>query len=239
MAGRPEKYAALRTFFEQKAEECRRNAQREFKLRFRDLERSGVKLPESAYKHREWWANKYSGEIYGKPAHRKPWQRGGLETKNVDIVKQTVVFRLKGPFAPEATARLAEAERSQELAELKQQLSRVRKDLDATENRPDNGTRRAVNRLRKNRISELEQRIREVELDMVEKGNEPPRRGMAETPRPYAVAEDGSSKQLPCRHPIYGALKGYIRLVAGTDLTEPADPEWGERIWSDHDDKDE
>lgn len=29
------------------------------------------------------------------------------------------------------------------------------------------------------------------------------------------------------RHPIFGALKGQIRVAPGIDLTEPADPEWG------------
>jgi hypothetical protein len=28
-------------------------------------------------------------------------------------------------------------------------------------------------------------------------------------------------------HPLFGALKGLIRIPAGVDLTEPADPEWG------------
>lgn len=28
-------------------------------------------------------------------------------------------------------------------------------------------------------------------------------------------------------HPIYGALKGQIRVAPGVDLTEPADPDWG------------
>jgi hypothetical protein len=28
-------------------------------------------------------------------------------------------------------------------------------------------------------------------------------------------------------HPLRGALKGTLRLVGGTDLTKPADPEWG------------
>ena len=28
-------------------------------------------------------------------------------------------------------------------------------------------------------------------------------------------------------HPIRGALKGVLRLVGGTDLTKPADPNWG------------
>jgi hypothetical protein len=30
------------------------------------------------------------------------------------------------------------------------------------------------------------------------------------------------------RHPLFGALKGYIQVVPGTDLTKPADPAWGD-----------
>jgi|SRR5262245_47762959 len=29
------------------------------------------------------------------------------------------------------------------------------------------------------------------------------------------------------RHPLFGALKGLVRVPPETDLTEPADPEWG------------
>jgi hypothetical protein len=29
------------------------------------------------------------------------------------------------------------------------------------------------------------------------------------------------------RHPMFGALKGLVRIAPGTDLTEPADPDWG------------
>jgi hypothetical protein len=29
------------------------------------------------------------------------------------------------------------------------------------------------------------------------------------------------------RHPMFGALKGLIRIPPGVDLTEPADPDWG------------
>ncbi len=29
------------------------------------------------------------------------------------------------------------------------------------------------------------------------------------------------------RHPLFGALKGYVQVMPGTDLTEPADPSWG------------
>jgi len=31
-------------------------------------------------------------------------------------------------------------------------------------------------------------------------------------------------------HPAYGAMRGLIRIVPGTDLTEPADPEWAHRL---------
>ena len=32
-------------------------------------------------------------------------------------------------------------------------------------------------------------------------------------------------------HPLFGALKGLIHIAPGTDLTEPADPAWGNRTW--------
>ncbi len=40
------------------------------------------------------------------------------------------------------------------------------------------------------------------------------------------------------RHPLFGAMKGLITIAPGTDLTAPADPEWGEvaygdRTWDD------
>jgi hypothetical protein len=44
---------------------------------------------------------------------------------------------------------------------------------------------------------------------------------------PSNTAEQGIRK----RHPLIGALKGWIRIAPGTDLTEPADPEWGEQTW--------
>ena len=31
-------------------------------------------------------------------------------------------------------------------------------------------------------------------------------------------------------HPAYGALKGLMRVMPGTDLTQPADPEWADRL---------
>jgi hypothetical protein len=29
------------------------------------------------------------------------------------------------------------------------------------------------------------------------------------------------------RHPLFGALQGLVRVMPGTDLTKPADPNWG------------
>ena len=31
------------------------------------------------------------------------------------------------------------------------------------------------------------------------------------------------------KHPLFGALKGLLRVMPGTDLTQPADPDWGAR----------
>jgi len=40
------------------------------------------------------------------------------------------------------------------------------------------------------------------------------------------------SSALP-RHPLVGALKGMVTIMPGVDLTEPADPEWGKRVYAD------
>lgn len=31
-------------------------------------------------------------------------------------------------------------------------------------------------------------------------------------------------------HPAYGFMQGLVRVMPGTDLTQPADPEWAERL---------
>jgi hypothetical protein len=31
-------------------------------------------------------------------------------------------------------------------------------------------------------------------------------------------------------HPLYGHMQGLVRIMPGTDLTDPADPEWAARI---------
>ncbi len=35
----------------------------------------------------------------------------------------------------------------------------------------------------------------------------------------------------PRRHPLFGWMKGMITIAPGTDLTEPADPDWGDIAW--------
>lgn len=42
-------------------------------------------------------------------------------------------------------------------------------------------------------------------------------------PAPNLPSDEGASG-----HPLFGALKGTIRVAPNVDLTEPADPAWGE-----------
>lgn len=53
---------------------------------------------------------------------------------------------------------------------------------------------------------------------------------------PVAAGEDRKAtrdKSRDGRHPMIGFLKGMITIKPGVDLTEPADPEWGELAWGD------
>jgi hypothetical protein len=34
----------------------------------------------------------------------------------------------------------------------------------------------------------------------------------------------------PGRHPLFGWMKGTVRIAPGVDLTQPADPDWAQRI---------
>jgi hypothetical protein len=40
----------------------------------------------------------------------------------------------------------------------------------------------------------------------------------------------GAEPAWPGRHPLFGWMKGTVSMLAGVDLTEPADPEWAQRI---------
>ena len=46
------------------------------------------KLPQSAFDHRPWWANRFDGN----DAQNSGWQSVGWETKDVDMKKQLVTF---------------------------------------------------------------------------------------------------------------------------------------------------
>ena len=35
-------------------------------------------------------------------------------------------------------------------------------------------------------------------------------------------------------HPLYGYMKGLVRIMPGTDLTQPADPQWADRLDAEH-----
>lgn len=47
--------------------------------------------------------------------------------------------------------------------------------------------------------------------------------GLSDVPAPFVGQTNGD------QHPLRGALKGTLRIVAGTDLTKPADPDWADR----------
>jgi hypothetical protein len=49
-------------------------------------------------------------------------------------------------------------------------------------------------------------------------------------PTPPSAAPAGTAGG---RHPLFGALKGLVRVPPGIDLTEPADPEWADRLEAD------
>lgn len=40
-----------------------------------------------------------------------------------------------------------------------------------------------------------------------------------------------SGEKAPRRHAFFGWMKGLVTIPAGTDLTKPADPEWGDIAW--------
>ncbi len=47
--------------------------------------------------------------------------------------------------------------------------------------------------------------------------------------KPTAGAEAIAAGEKPF-HPLYGWMQGLIRIMPGTDLTQPADPEWADRL---------
>jgi hypothetical protein len=216
MVGRPKKYEALRDCLIEKAKEFRESGERTpLSMTFKEIEAIGISLPKSAYNYREWWANynrHYRKDFYEHPK-AKPWERAKFRTEDVDLKTQTLKFRYCGDFSEHGIAR----QRAEQAAEDRAELEKLERQEKA------NPLSSVWNR---NRMAKLKQKL----TAETEETSTP---GMEEGSRPYASQnnETQNGKHNNCRHPIWGALKGHIRLVAGTDLTKPADPEWGERVW--------
>jgi hypothetical protein len=49
-------------------------------------------------------------------------------------------------------------------------------------------------------------------------------------------SSNGGQDRQP-RHPLIGWMKGMITIMPGSDLTEPADPEWAKIAWGDEEKK--
>lgn len=76
------KYEPLTAFLENQSGEV-------VALTFRQVERVlGFKLPESALKHRPWWANTGGGHVQSAA-----WLEAGFETEAVDMEARRLVFR--------------------------------------------------------------------------------------------------------------------------------------------------
>src|SRR6266446_4220198 len=197
MAGRPEKYVALRTHLEKKARELRDSGEVDLKMKFKQIEDLGVRLPPSAYNHRAWWANNQNNSLSAlvRETAEKPWQRAKFETAYVDKKRGELTFRYFGSFSPEGRARQAEREAEKKRAhELRIQQWRLQRRAAANAAPADSA------------LSP----------------------GLADITRPYSVPEKvESGVPRRSRHPLHGALKGHIRLVAGTDLAKPANPHGG------------
>jgi len=77
VAGRPQKFPALRKYLENKANEYRHSGETEpLAMTFSEIEALGDLLPPSARKHRAWWAN---------GSAKKPWERARFHAEDVDL----------------------------------------------------------------------------------------------------------------------------------------------------------
>lgn len=54
-----------------------------------------------------------------------------------------------------------------------------------------------------------------------------------DTKEPRGRGAGPSEAGITRRHPLIGSLKGLLHIEPGTDLTAPADPNWGKHVWED------
>lgn len=90
------KYAPLQNYLVTQAAD-------ELHVTFSDVEKIiGKKLPASAFKYREWWANDAKGHV-----HAKAWLEAGFQTVRVNMEERKLTFkRMKrggGLFSPAPT----------------------------------------------------------------------------------------------------------------------------------------
>jgi hypothetical protein len=78
----------------------------------------------------------------------------------------------------------------------------------------------------------LDAGFRSEQVDM-EEGTLVFRRVRSLSPSSENSSKESSGEGASKRHPLIGWMKGTVRIAPGVDLTEPADPEWGERAWGD------
>lgn len=69
------------------------------------------------------------------------------------------------------------------------------------------------------------------------RGNHSPSGSTSPRPSGSRVPQAGAAPESPApqprRHPLFGILKGKFTLAPGTDLTQPADPDWGKELYGD------
>ncbi len=53
--------------------------------------------------------------------------------------------------------------------------------------------------------------------------------------RDKKISASSESRGAQGPHPLIGWMKGTVHIPDGVDLTQPADPEWGERAWGGRD----
>lgn len=84
---------SITNFLVELASDMERKSQETSTMSFSELSARAAALPNSAYKHRAWWAN------HGL----KPWLKAGLRTEAVDMERRVVTFRRFPPSTPQFT----------------------------------------------------------------------------------------------------------------------------------------
>lgn len=98
-------------------------------------------------------------------------------------------------------------------------------------NNPDNNVMTKVWRRAKFRTTSVDMEKRVIVFVRQKKATPPSaeeKAGQAESLEKLRALIERDKRGRRPRHPLRGALKGHLRLVGGTDLTKPADPDWGD-----------